>query len=404
MGQKAGKTRPECIEGKRQLRILITCPKDPLNPYAGGGVKVTWWLARALLKNDFKVTWLTAIWGKMPRRAHYHGIKIIRLCPIPLFYIMAPLYLFYARITGKYDFVVESMLFTLPLFPHLFYGSSRVVALIFHLIREVFIVEARERVGALGTILGYLMMIFEDKICPRIYRPVIKITFSYPTYYEMKELGFGNNIVVLHEGINLRKYRPDLNNKFKEPTFIYVGRLVKYKGVQDLLRAFKIVVKKYPKARLYIVGRGPFMSALKKLADELSITDNVIFTGFISEEEKIKLLQRAHVLVMPSWQEGWATPVIEANACGTPAIASDAKGVKETISEGVNGLIFRCRDYKELAEKMMKIDELIKLSRSAYEFAKKYDWNWQETRFLRIIEKLIGIKRRGDGYVSLEGR
>jgi glycosyltransferase involved in cell wall biosynthesis len=107
------------------------------------------------------------------------------------------------------------------------------------------------------------------------------------------------------------------------PTLAYVGRLDPIKGLDVLLRAVAIAREQIPGLRLELAGPGEaYRATLERLASELGIADAVSFLGFISPEEKVRLLERAHAFCLLSRSEGLPVAALEAMACGTPVLVS----------------------------------------------------------------------------------
>ncbi|NUK69276.1 glycosyltransferase family 4 protein [Streptomyces lunaelactis] len=120
-----------------------------------------------------------------------------------------------------------------------------------------------------------------------------------------------------------------------EPLFLAVGRLVEYKRIELLLRLWERV-RPVTGGRLVIVGDGPERARLEALAGP-----GVTFTGRVSEAEKHRLLCAAWVLLHPSLVEGWGLVVTEAAARSTPAIGFDVPGLRDSIDDGVTGVLAR---------------------------------------------------------------
>jgi glycosyltransferase involved in cell wall biosynthesis len=169
--------------------------------------------------------------------------------------------------------------------------------------------------------------------------------------------------------------------------------MVRNKGVEFLIKAMRIVVQRIPNAKLSLIGRGYFEDKLIRLIRELKLEDHVTLHGYVSEREKIRLLQRAHIIVMPSLREGWATPVIEANACGTPAIGSNVPGIRSAIIDGVTGLVVPYGNIKELAEKIIILltnhPLHQRMSENAMKWAQNFDQRVMIQKFIKIIDSLI---------------
>src|SRR5207247_2040670 len=107
-----------------------------------------------------------------------------------------------------------------------------------------------------------------------------------------------------------------------------------------------------PDLTLEIAGQGDDRPRLEGLARELKLGDAVRFLGFVSEEEKRRLLRRAWAVVYPSPKEGWGISNVEAAACATPALASDSPGLRESVRHGETGFLVPHGDLRALAERM----------------------------------------------------
>jgi phosphatidylinositol alpha-mannosyltransferase len=140
-------------------------------------------------------------------------------------------------------------------------------------------------------------------------------------------------IELIPNGIDLSKYEPAPKSKTKEPTIFYIGRLEKRKGVKYLLKAFAHVQKTIPEATLLIGGDGPDRERLEEYAEDLELT-NVTFLGFLSEADKLKLLQSSTVFCSPAlYGESFGIVLLEAMACGTPIVAGDNSGYVGVLQE-----------------------------------------------------------------------
>lgn len=133
---------------------------------------------------------------------------------------------------------------------------------------------------------------------------------------------------------------------FDEPRVVlFVGNLVPVKGVDRLLKAFKVVQgsclhgngKLEACPTLHIIGSGPEEKRLRKLAHDLGIADSVQFLGRKSQEEVAAAMREAHCLCLPSRSEGMPNVVLEALACGTPVVATAVGENPYLIEDGVNG-------------------------------------------------------------------
>ncbi|NBE54987.1 glycosyltransferase family 4 protein [Streptomyces boluensis] len=142
----------------------------------------------------------------------------------------------------------------------------------------------------------------------------------------------GDRIRVVHNGVD---DPGPLEPRSEEPLFLAMGRLVEYKRIDLLLRLWERV-RPVTGGRLVIVGDGPERGRLEQLAGP-----SVEFTGHISEAEKHRLLCASWLLLHPSAVEGWGLVVTEAATRGTPAIGFDVPGLRDSIEDGVTGVLAR---------------------------------------------------------------
>ncbi|WP_240343955.1 1,4-alpha-glucan branching protein domain-containing protein [Paenibacillus sp. SYP-B3998] len=130
----------------------------------------------------------------------------------------------------------------------------------------------------------------------------------------------------------------------------FLGRLVHEKGVHILIAAMRLVLKRFPTAKLVIAGAGPAQDSLQLQAEHLG--DRVYFTGFLDEDDKQMLLQAAEFCVFPSLYEPFGLVALEAMASRTPLIVSDIGGLAEIVEHGIDGCKVPADDVNALAWKM----------------------------------------------------
>lgn len=172
----------------------------------------------------------------------------------------------------------------------------------------------------------------------------------------LKVLGYGNV-----RGIDLDHYNPGLPDmqaeaaKIRRPdvsTFIFVGRLVRDKGINELVEAFERLNKEFPATRLILVGRQePELDPLKP--ETLAKIDNNKNIEAVGSQSDVRpWLAASDAFVFPSYREGFPNVVIEAGAMGLPSIVTDINGSREIIIEGKNGIIIPPRDTEALYQAM----------------------------------------------------
>jgi glycosyltransferase involved in cell wall biosynthesis len=160
---------------------------------------------------------------------------------------------------------------------------------------------------------------------------------------------------------------------------LYLGRLKAYKSIHIFIKAAQEVLKRIPHTEFIIAGDGEEKSNLMRLTKKIGIETSINFVGKVTEEEKIRLYQRAWLFVHPSMMEGWSLGIIEANACGTPVVASNVSGLRDSVRNPTTGFLVPYGDEKAFAEKMIQLirDEKLRsdFSRGAIEWASNFSWD-----------------------------
>jgi len=136
----------------------------------------------------------------------------------------------------------------------------------------------------------------------------------------------------------------------KSTQFVCLGRLVFYKNVEVVLKSFKIVTKEFPDAKLVIAGDGPYKKSLQELAKKLDINNNITFTGYVTAQQKIKLLAESNALLFPSVIEGFGLVMLESFQQNRPVLVSDVPPMSDIIEHKKTGLIIDPYDEKKWAD------------------------------------------------------
>lgn len=139
-----------------------------------------------------------------------------------------------------------------------------------------------------------------------------------------------------------------------QKTILYVGRLSKEKGIDVLIKAFKLVLKKIPSAKLIIIGKGEDEKRLKNLSSSLSISSNLAFKGYLFPEQIKNYYLNSQVLIVPSLcAENMPLSVLEAYFFSLPVIASDSFGLKELVQDKGTGFLFKRGSPEDLSKKII---------------------------------------------------
>lgn len=168
-----------------------------------------------------------------------------------------------------------------------------------------------------------------------------------------------------------------------------MGRLVKEKGYDDMLRVFQKVLKKVPNAKLNILGDGEERTNLSVLADQLKINKAVTFYGNTVGEEKCKILKDTSVFVTTSHYESFGLVLLEAMSYGIPCVSFDsAKGSLDIIDDDKDGFIIKNRNIDEMASKIVALisQEPKEISDNAQKKAQQFSYQNVRTEWLKIFK------------------
>ena len=243
--------------------------------------------------------------------------------------------------------------------------------------------------------LATLVWLFERPI-PRAYRRASFHAISESTRDDLIARGVPRDrITVIHPGIDASRFTPGVppGGRTVEPTFLYIGRLRRYKGLEYAVRAVALARGRRPDLRLDIAGSGDDRPRLEALADQLGVSGCIRFLGRVSEEEKLQLLRTRWANIFPSCKEGWGITNVEAAACGTPSIASDSPGLRDSVRHGETGYLVPHGDAGALADRMIELandPQLVeRLGRKARRFAEGLSWERAADDTERWMQEMI---------------
>jgi len=376
---------------KNTLSILILNWKDVTNPTAGGGTYYTHRVAEYLVKKGHEVTLLCPNYSGGKNEEVINGVNVIRLGNRYTVYLKA--FIRYLKtLKGKYDLVIDEIN-VVPWFTPLYVKAPK-MAFIHQTTKEPLFLELNKLVA---TIIYCI-----EKIGLLLYRNLAIVTVSPSVKKDlMNNMISGEKVTIIPPGIDLKGYDADYNpyRKADFPMVLYFGRLKKYKGIHHLIKAMKYVTEQIPEAKLLIAGKGDYRDELTKLAKKLGLERVVTFLGYVPDNEKISLMRKAWLLVIPSIKEGYGIVAIEAAASGTPVIGTDTTGLSDSIIKGRTGYLVPYEDPKAICRKICEVltdDELRhRLSKNASEWGKRFEWKTTLSRFEEIVRKVAATNVQG---------
>lgn len=331
---------------EKKLNILFLNWKDASHPSAGGAEILTDVLATSIATTSH-VTYFTSSYPRAASREQYHGYTIVRRGNLYTTYVWAYIWwILHGRYTG-WDYIIDQV-HGFPFFSILYPNHPRVVTLVMEVAGSLWQNTTGTTVRTLGKILEFLWL--------RLYRTHPIITISPSTKQELLSRGIPSediSVIPMFSSIHCDK----IPEKDSVPTLLVIGRIAPVKRITDAIDVYTIARKTIPTLRLVIIGKTDKTYAsyeaevMQKVVHDPNIT--VIKNG--SEKEKRAWLERSHLLLMTSQKEGYGLVILEAAACGTPAIGYRIAGIQDAILDQKTGILVPQNDPQLLAASICEI-------------------------------------------------
>jgi len=366
------------------MRILVVNWQDRENPQGGGAEAHLHETFGRLAARGHEVVVLCSGFDGAPARTELDGMEIVRTGSRYTFSLHARRTFERELRRRDFDVIVED-LNKVPLFTPR-WRAAPVVPLVHHLFGRTAFTEASFPV-ALATVLL-------ERPIPRVFRGLPTVAVSESTREDLVHRGLRReDIEVIPNGIDLAHYTPGDLPDTEMPTLLYMGRLKRYKGVELVLRAVHLLKRRGIEVHFNVAGRGDDLPRLEGLVAELDIGDRVEFLGFVDEDRKLELLRTSWLHLLTSPKEGWGIANLEAAACGTPTIASDSPGLRESVVDGETGRLVPHGDVEAIADAVAILveDEDLRreMGRGALEFASGFSWDAAAERWEALLERVV---------------
>jgi glycosyltransferase involved in cell wall biosynthesis len=368
------------------MDILFLNWKDIKNPFVGGAEIIAFEFSRRLASEGHRVTFFTCSFSGASSEEIIDNVHIVRRGNRLTVYWEA--YLFYRSLKKKPDRVLD-MVNTLCWQTPFYVPQEKRIAYINQLAKQVFFYE-------LPFPFSFMAYFFERfEYLP--YKRTKMLCYSEGTRDDLVSFGVAkDNIFLFPLGLDHNRYIPS-SEKFLDPTFVFVARLVRMKRADLCIEAMNLVCRKFPKAKLYIVGTGPDEKRLQDIVAKYGLSQKVVFVNkdafYVdknTKDVKISLMQKSWALLLPSVKEGWGMVVTEAAACGTSAIVSNVTGLASSVQQDKTGIILSSNPTKEeLADAMLRVISDKKLrhtfEKNAISFAAQFSWDKSYKKFQKLV-------------------
>ena len=196
---------------------------------------------------------------------------------------------------------------------------------------------------------------------------------------------------IIYNGVNVEDFSPRDNRENGEIVLLTVARLIKRKGIDDLIRAVPAIVKAHKNIKLRIIGEGNMENELKALAQKLEVAKYIEFLGYVPHDEIATYYSSSDIFVLPSKNEGMSNTVLEAMASGLPIITTDTGGTRELMDD--NGIIIPSEEPDAIANAVLRVikDPKIRENMGARsrEIAESMSWKNVAEEYHKIYGEIV---------------
>jgi glycosyltransferase involved in cell wall biosynthesis len=359
------------------MRILWLNWRDLKSPDAGGAEVFTHEVAKRLVCMGYDVSIFCARYPNSTDSENVEGVKIIRSGSRYSVYKNAKQ--FYKSNKDKFDLIIDEIN-TRPFLTPKYVKDKPILALIHQLAQEFWFFETRFP-------LNYIGFYYLEKKWLSYYKDIPTVTVSNSSRQDIQSLGF-KYVTVVPEGLSIKPLN-ELVEKESDPTVIFIGRLKKAKMPDHAVKAFSQIKREIPNAKMWIIGDGYMLQKLRKM----DYSGGITFYGRVSNELKYDLLSRAHLVLVPAVREGWGLVVTEANAMGTPVIAYNVPGLRDSVINKTTGILVADNTPNRLGRSAVSLlrdkGVLKRLSVEALEFSRKFSWDNTAKEFGAAIKNAV---------------
>ena len=367
------------------MKILIINWQDIKHPLAGGAEVHLHEIFERIVAMGHRVTLFSCGFSDAKKEENINGIRVVRAGSRSYFNFILPFY-YFAKLRKENYVILILDINNIPFFTPFFVRHPS-AGIVHHFFGKAIFLEASFPIN--------YYVYFAEKLFLKMYRKLPILYYSPSTRDEMIKDGFPEqNFHYVPIAVDLNNYRV-LDNvpKEKVPLIAYLGRIKRYKSIDHILAAMPKIIEKIHDIELVIVGDGDDRPRLEQIARNSNIADRVRFTGFVSEDEKVRWLNRAWVVLSSSSKEGWGLTMTESNACGTPVIAANSPGLRDAVKDGETGLLYPYGDIDALANSVIEIltddDFRDKLREGGLKCAREYTWDDAAKITIDVLEQIV---------------
>jgi glycosyltransferase involved in cell wall biosynthesis len=261
-------------------------------------------------------------------------------------------------------------------------------------------------VSGLGTVF------LHDNLVSKIAQALYRLAFRFPKkvffqngddrdlFLKLQLIKENRTGLLPGSGVNLEKYIPTPIPNQRPFRFLFIGRLLFDKGIREYAAAARILHAKGLDVECAILGFVETQSGLGISESEVRQWESEKIVNFLGGTDDVRnFITEAHCVVLPSYREGTPKSLLEALALARPIVTTNAPGCRETVEEGINGLLCKVRDGKSLADAMetmfhFPIEKLNELGKNGRQMAeKRFDEKIVVGRYLEVVEGITDFRR-----------
>lgn len=366
------------------MKILWLTWKDRSHPLSGGAETVSGEIMDRFVRDGHEVKVITARYHGSSYKDNMNGIDILRVGNRYSVYLRAKK-IYEKELSNWPDIVIDEMN-TIP-FCSGFYNKTKNILLCYQLAREVWFYQMILPISLFGYIAEPFMLHKLAKKYP------VALTESDSTKKDLENYGF-KDVNTFRIGMALSPLK-SLEAKGKNSTILSLGAIRPMKRTLHAIKAFEAARDQNKNLRMIIAGdaTGYYAQRVIRYAQKSRHHKVIDIKGRVSATERLDLMQKANIILVTSVKEGWGLIVTEANSQGTPAIAYNVDGLRDSIKNNITGLLSPNRDYQTMGNQIVSLlsdaEKYESLRLNAWKWSKEFTFENSYKAFLRIITATI---------------
>lgn len=364
------------------MKVLWFSWKDIHHPLAGGAEAVSYNIMKRLAEDGHQVRLITARYAGSTTHEVVDGIEIFRVGNKLSVYPKA-FFLFRRQMASWPDLMIDEMN-TIP-FGCALYSRQRSVLFTYQLARKVWFYQASFPI----SVIGYLFEPVYLLLMSRFYQTVL--TESKSTCQDLQNFGFRESTIhLVRVGIEIKPTPIPLSKKTNQ-TILVLGAIRPMKQTLDAVKAFELARDNNPALKLILAGNnsGKYADMVQAYCKSSTHAKAISLLGRVSKDRKTDLLRQSALILVTSIKEGWGLIVTEANSQGTPAIAYNNDGLRDSIMDSKTGILTEPGNINDMANAINSIlsapEKLQAMSFAAYQYSQQFTYENSYDDFTRKL-------------------